>query len=146
MITDDNTATITREKNIDVLEMGYQDLERLTAKASIPTMSGVAGYVLHILQERIGRSHLGIKDVAQEMGISKRTLQRHLRTQMVSFASLRDRVRFNRAINCLLHGKKNIEEISKYLGFSDRTSFTNAFRRWSGSSPGVFRKLYRDYV
>jgi AraC-like DNA-binding protein len=128
------------------IEVGFQDLDRLTAKARIPTMSGMAGNVLLVLQERVGRDTLGIKDVAKSMDVSKRTLQRHLKAQMVSYAGLRDRVRFNRAIDCLLIDNMNIETTSKFLDFSDRTSFTNAFKRWSNLSPSVFRKLYRDFV
>ncbi len=128
------------------LDAGFQDLDRLTAKARIPVMSGMAGNVLAVLQERVGKDTLGIKDVAQSMDVSKRTLQRHLKAQMVSYAGLRDRVRFNRAIDCLLVENMSIEATSKHLDFSDRTSFTNAFKRWSDLSPSVFRKLYRDYV
>lgn len=139
-------AAVSQESDVQFLETGYQDLERFTKKAHIPTMSGVAGIVLSVLQERVGKDRLGIKDVAHEMGISKRTLQRHLKAQMVSYVGLRDKVRFNRAIDCLLIDNMSIESVSKHLDFSDRTSFTNAFRRWSGLSPSVFRKLYRDYM
>jgi AraC-like DNA-binding protein len=132
-----------REK---VLDSGYQDLERLRGQARIPIMHGTAGQVLESLQRRIGREPLGINVVSQNMGMSKRTLQRRLKSQMVHYAGLRDRVRFNHAINCLLIEKMSVEETSKFLDFSDRTSFTNAFKRLSGLSPSVFRRLYRDYV
>jgi len=128
------------------MDVGYQDLERLKARARIPVMAGTAGDTLIVLQQRVGNSTLGIKDVADNMQLSKRTLQRRLKAQMVSYAGLRDRVRFNRAINCLLIDGMSIAETSKFLDFSDRTSFTNAFKRWSDLSPSAFRKLYRDYV
>lgn len=147
MVTASNTAVEMVQPTIDQhLEVGFQDLDRLTAKARIPVMSGMAGNVLAVLQERVGNDTLGIKDVAKSMDVSKRTLQRHLKAQMVSYAGLRDRVRFNRAIDCLLIDNMSIEATSKHLDFSDRTSFTNAFKRWSDLSPSVFRKLYRDFV
>ena len=139
-------VAISQPEEKQYVDVGYQDLERLTAKARIPIMSGVAGNVLAVLQERVGCNTLGIKDVAKSMDVSKRTLQRHLKAQMVSYAGLRDRVRFNRAIDCLLIDNMSIEATSKFLDFSDRTSFTNAFKRWSNLSPSVFRKLYRDFV
>lgn len=139
-------VAISQPEEKQYIDVGYQDLERLTAKAKIPIMSGVAGNVLSVLQERVGCNTLGIKDVAKSMDVSKRTLQRHLKAQMVSYAGLRDRVRFNRAIDCLLIDNMSIEATSKFLDFSDRTSFTNAFKRWSKLSPSVFRKLYRDFV
>jgi AraC-like DNA-binding protein len=146
MIAASNAVEKTPEHFSGSLDIGFHDLDRLKTKARIPVMVGVAGDVLSVLQARIGRSSLGIKDVAKSMDVSKRTLQRHLKAQMVSFAVLRDRVRFNRAIRCLLIDGMSIEATSKYLDFSDRTSFTNAFKRWSRLSPSVFRKLYRDYV
>jgi AraC-like DNA-binding protein len=133
--------------NIDkALDSGFQDLDRVRGRARIPVMHGTAGQVLITLQNRIGRNSLGIKFIADSMGMSKRTLQRRLKAQMVHYAGLRDRVRFNRAISCLLVDKMSIEATSAYLDFSDRTSFTNAFKRWSDLSPSTFRKLYRDYV
>jgi len=129
-----------------VLDSGYQDLDRIRGQARIPVMHGTAGQVLTTLQSRVGREALGITFVAESMGMSKRTLQRRLKAQMVHYAGLRDRVRFNRAIHCLLIEKMSIEATSSYLDFSDRTSFTNAFKRWSDLSPSTFRKLYRDYV
>jgi AraC-like DNA-binding protein len=132
-----------REK---VLDSGYQDLERLRGQARIPIMHGTAGQVLESLQRRIGREPLGINVVSQSMGLSKRTLQRRLKSQMVHYAGLRDRVRFNHSIRCLLIERMSVEDTSKFLDFSDRTSFTNAFKRLSGLSPSVFRRLYQDYV
>ncbi len=128
------------------MDIGFQDLERLKAKARIPVMSGTAGNVLSVLQQRIGHQPLDIKNIADCLQLSKRTLQRRLKEHMVSFVDLRDRVRFNCAIDCLLIDGMSIEATSKHLDFSDRTSFTNAFKRWSDLSPSAFRKLYRDYV
>jgi AraC-like DNA-binding protein len=150
MITATNVAQSTSSFNAynaeKALDSGYQNLDRIRGQARIPVMHGTAGQVLVTLQNRIGCDSLGIKYIAEHMGMSKRTLQRRLKAQMVHYAGLRDRVRFNRAINCLLVEKMSIEATSGYLDFSDRTSFTNAFKRWSDLSPSTFRKLYRDYV
>lgn len=146
MTTGVNTVESTSPQLTSVIDVGFQDLERLKTKARIPIMSGTAGDTLLTLQQRVGHKSLGIKDVAESMQLSKRTLQRRLKAQMVNYARLRDRVRFNRAIDCLLVDNMSIEQTSKFLDFSDRTSFTNAFKRWADLSPSAFRKLYRDYV
>jgi len=130
----------------NLIDSGYQGLERLRGQARIPVMHGTAGQVLRALQCRVGREPLGISIVSESLEMSKRTLQRRLKSQMVHYAGLRDRVRFHHAINCLLVDKMSVEATSKFLDFSDRTSFTNAFKRLSGLSPSVFRKLYRDYM
>ena len=121
-----NTIEQTPTAIVTGMDIGYQDLEELKERARIPVMGGTAGDVLDVLQQRIGRKPLGISEIAKDMQLSKRTLQRHLQQQMVSYAALRDRVRFNRAFDCLLIEHMSIEETSKHLDFSDRTSFTNA--------------------
>ncbi len=130
----------------DHIELGFKDFEEIKQGAIIPVMSGVASDVLDALQNRIGKKSLSISAIASDVDLSKRTLQRRLQGQNISYASLRDTVRFNKAIKCLLIDNMGIEETSDFLDFSDRTSFTNAFKRWTNLSPSVFRKLYRDYV
>ena len=61
-----------------------------------------------------------------------------------NFAQLRDDLRFHYAIKYLIGEHMSVDTVSKALDFSDRTSFTNAFKRWTGLSPSVCRKLFRD--
>jgi AraC-like DNA-binding protein len=128
------------------IDVGFLDFEHIKDKARVPVFHGVAGKVVDVLQKRIGSLSLNIEDVANDMNLSKRTLQRRLQHEVMNFAEIRDVVRFNHAIDCLLHKNMSIETTSGHLDFSDRTSFTNAFKRWTNLSPSVFRKVYRDYV
>lgn len=115
-------------------------------QASLPDVYGVPARVVDVLKVRIGHAPLSIGHVAEEMNLSKRTLQRRLQQQDISFAELRDKVRFHYSIDYLIKQHLSIDSISASLDFSDRTSFTNAFKRWTGLSPSTFRKLFRDYV
>lgn len=128
------------------VDLGFADFDEITEKARIPTLNGLAGRVLDILQKRAGQSSLAIEDIADEIQLSKRTLQRHLQQEKVHFGAIRDLVRFNIAIDCLLKEGMTVEETASFLDFADRTSFTYAFKRWADMSPSVFRKVYRDYV
>lgn len=125
---------------------GSAALEQHLLNAKIPEVDGVAGVVVGALQERVGRAPMTIRHVAEDLNFSTRTLQRRLQKQDVNFADLRDQIRFNAAIDYLIHESSSIDSISRSLDFSDRTSFTNAFKRWTGLSPTSFRKLFRDYV
>ena len=111
----------------------------------MPQVRGIAFEVFNLLNRRIGVNSLDIESIARELNVSKRTLQRHLRRNGSSFMELRDKVRFRRAMECLLDKQMTIEATASYLHFSDRTSFTNAFKHWSGYSPSHFRKLYRRH-
>lgn len=115
-------------------------------KAKLPQSHGLSQHVINALVNRIGHSSLDIATIARDLNISKRTLQRHLNHQGTSFSEIRDQVRRHYAVDLLLTQNKRIDDIYTALDFSDRTSLTNAFRRWMGLSPSVFRKLFRDYV
>ena len=121
-------------------------LDEYLQQAKLPEVYGVPARVVEVLQRRIGHAPLSIGHVAEELNLSKRTLQRRLQQQDISFAELRDQVRFHYSIDYLIKQHLSIDSISASLDFSDRTSFTNAFKRWTGLSPSTFRKLFRDYV
>lgn len=125
---------------------GAQELDRFLEKAKLPEMVGVPSRVVEVLTQRIGQYPLSISHVAEELNFSKRTLQRRLQKHNVNFAELRDQVRFHYSIEYLIRQHMSIDNISAALDFSDRTSFTNAFKRWTSLSPSTFRKYFRDYV
>lgn len=120
--------------------------EEYLAMADIPKLEGVSGRVIDVLRQRVGRDPLSIDRIAEDLKLSKRTLQRRLQQQGANFAQLRDALRFHYAIKYLIDEHMSVDTVSKALDFSDRTSFTNAFKRWTGLSPSVFRKLFRDYA
>ncbi len=121
-------------------------LDEYLQQARLPEVYGVPARVVEVLQKRIGQAPLSIGHIADELNLSKRTLQRRLQQQDVNFADLRDQLRFHYSIDYLIKQHLSIDSISASLDFSDRTSFTNAFKRWTGLSPSTFRKLFRDYV
>jgi AraC-like DNA-binding protein len=120
--------------------------EEYLALAEIPKFEGVSARVIDALRQRVGREDLSIDRIAEDLKLSKRTLQRRLQNQNANFAQIRDAVRFHFAIKYLIDEHMSVDAVSKALDFSDRTSFTNAFKRWTGLSPSVFRKLFRDYA
>jgi len=125
---------------------GVKTFHEYVEMAHIPETYGVPGRVIGALQLRIGRESLSIDRIADDLNLSKRTLQRRLQQHEISFAQLRDNVRFHHSIAHLIEHHESIDSISSSLDFSDRTSFTNAFKRWTCLSPSAFRKLFRDYA
>jgi AraC-like DNA-binding protein len=120
--------------------------EEYLAMAEIPKFEGVSNRVSEAIKQRIGHDDLSIDRIAEDVKLSKRTLQRRLQQQQANFAQIRDVLRFHYAIKYLIDDHMSVDNVSKALDFSDRTSFTNAFKRWTGLSPSVFRKLFRDYA
>ncbi len=125
---------------------GAEALNAYLERSRLPETVGVSARVVEVLMRRIGQHPLSISHIAEELNFSKRTLQRRLQKQEVSFAELRDQVRYHYSIDYLIRQYMSIDNISSSLDFSDRTSFTNAFKRWTSLSPSTFRKLFRDYA
>jgi len=96
------------------------------------------------LQKTIGEllpnGNPSIQLAANAIGTSSRTLQRHLAKADLSYSTLVDVVRFNKACRMLETRRYKIGEIASLLGYADAGSFTRAFIRWYGSSPQEYRK------
>ena len=74
------------------------------------------------------------------MNLSARQLQRQLAEAGQRFTDLRDAVQREMAEQWLRHSERSLAEITFRLGFSDQSNFSKAFKRWTGQTPGQFRR------
>lgn len=77
--------------------------------------------------------------IAQALHLSLRSLQRHLADEGCRFDALLNECRENLALQHLRDPQCSLAEISHLLGFADTSSFSRAFKRWTGMTPGQFR-------
>lgn len=96
--------------------------------------------VIRELKKAIGNSSIGLSRICISLQYSKRTLQRRLNAEGTTYYELRDMVRFNHCISVLTETNLTMVDISTLLGFTDRSSFTTAFKRWTGITPSAFRR------
>ena len=80
-----------------------------------------------------------ISDVAERLGMSGRTLQRRLSDRGHSYQSLVDDARRELAERLLQGTDYALAEVAFLTGFSEQSTFTRAFKRWSGQTPRSFR-------
>jgi AraC-like DNA-binding protein len=85
-----------------------------------------------------GASELG--DVARRLAMAPRTLQRQLKDEGVTFRELVDGARRELAKQYLADGTQGLAQIALLLGFSEQAAFQRAFLRWTGMTPGQFRR------
>ena len=78
---------------------------------------------------------------AERLGFSKRTLQREFSRNGLDWSRLVDQVRLQVATEYLASADGDLIEISQALGYSDPANFGRAFRRWTGLTPGTYRRL-----
>jgi AraC-like DNA-binding protein len=81
-----------------------------------------------------------LASLAAELNMSPRTLQNRLEASGMSFRSVVDRVRQSEAESYLRESRLPLIDIALALGFANQTSFQHAFKRWTGKSPGEFRR------
>jgi AraC-like DNA-binding protein len=78
-------------------------------------------------------------EVAGELCMSERTLQRRLEEEETSFLQLLDDTRRELADQYLGRLHLSLGQAAYLLGFSDQSSFFRACRRWFNLSPGQYR-------
>lgn len=112
------------------------------ALARLWPREALSGRVAELLGRAIPAGAGGLSSVARAMSMTERTLQRRLAAEGVSFRRLADDVR--RALACqLLADGVGLAEIALMLGFSEQAPFQRAFLRWTGTTPGQFRRAHR---
>ncbi|MBS0450629.1 MAG: AraC family transcriptional regulator [Proteobacteria bacterium] len=100
---------------------------------------GIAQGVREALLKLLGGELPTIAQVAGELCISERTLQRRLSQEGVKFSTLLDEARLQLASRYLDAGRASLTEIAYMLGFADPNSFFRSFKRWTGVTPDVYR-------
>lgn len=81
-----------------------------------------------------------LDDIAGQMAMTPRTLQRRLDAEGTSFREIHQDIRCDHARTLLRESGLPIERIAEQVGFSDGVAFTRAFRLWTGQTPGAYRK------
>jgi AraC-like DNA-binding protein len=97
-----------------------------------------------ILKRLLAGQRPGIQDLARELHVSTRTLQRRLTKQRITFQRLLEEARHELACHYLLHSSLELNQTAYLLGYEDANSFFRAFHHWAGISPGQWRQLQRN--
>jgi len=97
-----------------------------------------------ILKQLLAGQRPGIQDLARELHLSSRTLQRRLTEHGITFQRLLDEARRELARHYLLHSSRELNETAYLLGYEDANSFFRAFQHWEGTSPGRWRLLQKN--
>jgi AraC-like DNA-binding protein len=73
--------------------------------------------------------------IAKELGLSQRTLARHLTGEGATFSALLNGIRRDLATRYLEDESLSISQIAWLLGYHDIGAFSHAFKRWTGATP-----------
>jgi AraC-like DNA-binding protein len=85
--------------------------------------------------DTLGNGNVTEKAVAERLHMSPRQLNRRLKEEQTSFKIILVECRRQLAEQYISDSSLSLTEISYLLGFSEASSFSRAFRRWTGQSP-----------
>lgn len=104
--------------------------------------SGVADAVREeVARIRPGRASLNA--IAATRHVDVRTLRRQLASEGVSYRELVEDVGRRLTLELFTKTELSIEDIAERVGYADAASFSRAFRRWTGGTPGAERAQLR---
>jgi len=129
-----------RGSNPQLREILGAEIDRLETQLGDDLPSQLRRVLRNLLVS--GRGSL--EEVAELFALHRRTLNRRLKAQGTSFQQLVEEVRFEIAHQLLGETKMPLADVAALLDYADTASFSRAFRRWSGTTPGAWREALRD--
>jgi AraC-like DNA-binding protein len=122
-----------------VKDMLEDDMSRYLALKR--RQASVSDRVRHIIYQNMLEGIISQDDVARHLGVSTRTLRRKLAEERLSYQDILDQCRMRMAARELrTHGATSLAEIALKLGYSEHSSFSRAFVRWTGVAPQDYRR------
>ncbi len=101
--------------------------------------------IRNIWKNKPDKISCNIEQMASQLNLSSRTLQRRLKDEDTCYLTLQDSARLNLTLDLFSRGR-NVEEVSEALGFSNRRCFTRAFKRWTGENPKTHKITMRNHI
>lgn len=121
-------------------QQACQQLEALLA-AQRHAEDTWAGRVQQCLRQEPERRSLAA--VADALHVSMSTLKRHLAAEGQTFRGMMEAELAQRARDALRDPQQPLANIAESLGYSDSANFSHAFKRWTGQTPGAWRRAQR---
>ena len=95
--------------------------------------------VRNLISRALSEGVPAISDIARDLGMSGRTLQRRLAEEGYTFLTLVEESRRQLAERLLQQTAYSLAEVAFMTGYSEQSAFNRAFKRWSGQTPRSYR-------
>ena len=124
--------------DIPVLTGDFQLQKALLEKVQNLMADPAPAFCDRIYRHLLSNAYKGIlsqADVAANLNLSTRSVQRRLREEGSTFSDLTEKVRKTLALHYIETGRYPLKEISDMLGYNECSAFSRAFKRWTGHAP-----------
>jgi len=120
----------------------YFEPELAKRLAELDVDDSTGARVRSALTELLPSGTCGIEDVAEKLGLTKRTLQRKLGEENTTFQKQLNSTREMLAIHYFRNTELTTNDIAFLLGYQEINSFLRAFTVWTGRSISEYRKSH----
>jgi AraC-like DNA-binding protein len=127
--------------NAELLATLGPQLDREIAR--LKTQQSTSSRAKRVLKRLLGGQFPDIHEVAKELGMSSRTLQRRIAEEDSSFRQLLSDARRELARVYLQHPSLGLIKTASLLGYENPNSFLRAFRDWEGVTPTEWRAMQK---
>ncbi|NIB38783.1 AraC family transcriptional regulator [Pseudomaricurvus alkylphenolicus] len=135
-------------KNADELlsQSLLSTLEELLKLRQQPSDKNWLNAMQNQIAEQLSEGVPAIEEIAEHMNMSRRTLQRKLSQEGITFKGLVEQIRRELGKNYLSVSNMPLQDIAFLLGYSDIAAFNRAFKRWEKVSPSEYRMQHQTHL
>lgn len=115
------------------------------ASEVLARISGEAPFIRQlrqVLAQDLAAGRASREIAAAHLNLSTRTLHRRIEAHGTSFRAVLDSVRCEQARSLLTESRCPLAEIAFMLGYTEQSTFQQAFKRWTGMTPGDYRSRH----
>jgi AraC-like DNA-binding protein len=122
-------------------------LERACQKilGPAPKKQDILHDVRELVIDGLAKGTVHFDDIARELNMSSKTLERRLADRDTTFTELTDEIRNGLAKRYLTDTDLRLEQIAYLTGYSEPAALVRAFKRWTGTTPMKFRVKHRQH-
>lgn len=130
-----NSQVLTKSVRPSAAVSSQMDVSALLSQSVQQWQSSdLSNWLIQRITEALPDGEPKLVDLASQLNISARTLQRRLKQQNIFYKDILDQVRQKLSVS-YLQQHYSVTETAYLLGFSDTSSFSRAHRRWFNCSP-----------
>ncbi|MGL6315628.1 helix-turn-helix domain-containing protein [Vibrio sp. WXL103] len=127
--------------NPNTLDIHQTACKQLENKLSATQLSELPEVVSQTLANYSDLSQVNVDAIARSLGMTSRTLNRKLSASNTHFRSILNHHKLNRAVRLISTTNLSMSIIADKLGFTDSTTFSRAFKQWTGHPPSKLKRL-----
>ncbi|WP_323744595.1 AraC family transcriptional regulator [Pseudomonas sp. UFMG81] len=117
-----------------------QLMRQLQEELADITLQDLPWHVQKLIRSRMPHGRVTIEQVAADLNVSPRSLQRYLLMADTSYQELLDKTRQAMAMRLLRDASINLTQVAELLGYTQLSAFSRAFSRWHGISAQQCRR------